>query len=177
MQQQSLCYVLCCCQYQCQCLFHRQMSLLQLSQFPKVVPVKYLCHASKCCHCCKERSAMSQEKTFLPQISITCASLPPNFSSHFYLNIFYRLPSDLFTSKFAPSLYGKFITQPEELKACDKPNLLPRLHVKLAMFHFVAVKMVYRTVLKFISIFQCPVYIYVYHCCTHKLQPLIHTSD
>jgi len=42
----------------------------------------------------------------------------------------YRLPSDLFTSKFAPPPCRKFITKLEELKVCGKSNLLLGLYVK-----------------------------------------------
>jgi len=53
-----------------------------------------------------------------------------NFLCIFHLSMLYRLPSDLFISKYAPPPYGKFITQLEELKMCDKSNLLLRFYVK-----------------------------------------------
>jgi len=74
---------------------------------------------------CHERKQL-----FHKHQTIICASLPLSFSSIFHLSLLYTLPSGLFTSKCAPPPCGKFITQLEELKACDKFNLLLRLYVK-----------------------------------------------
>jgi hypothetical protein len=45
-----------------------QMSLLYQNQSPKVVPVNCILNL-KIAHCYKNKSAMSQEKTALPQLS------------------------------------------------------------------------------------------------------------
>jgi len=61
-----------------------------------------------------------ERKQLFHKHQMICASLPLSFLSLFYLNILYRLLSDLLTRIFAQALCGKFITQVEKLKACDK---------------------------------------------------------
>jgi len=176
LQEHSLCHVLWQCCWQCLC--HCHMSLLCQSQSPKLILVKCFSFLKNAVIVARISLQYHERKQLFHKChSITRASMPPSFLPHFNLSISYLLPSDLFRSKFSLPPCDKTITM-EELKAHDKSNLLLRMYVKNQSFHFVDVKMVYRTVIiESASIFQCPICIYVYCSCMHKLCPLIQISN
>jgi hypothetical protein len=70
-------------------------------------------------------------------------------------------------------MYSKFITHLENWRCVISLIFYSDCTEKMVMFHFVAVKMVHKSVLDSTSNFWCPICIYVYHSCMHKLHPLI----
>jgi len=65
--------------------------------------------------------------------------------------------------------HGKFITQLEGLKACDKSTLYMTVYEKLIMFHFDVLKIMYKIILGSNSISQyvCDIVSHLYLCIWH----------